>query len=48
MESLIGTVFFVLVLIWAFRIETNTAKTVEALNRIEKRLAENDTKKGKK
>jgi hypothetical protein len=35
-------------LVWAYRIETNTAKTVEALRRIEEVLkqTQNNTKKG--
>jgi uncharacterized membrane protein YqiK len=46
MEILIGTIFFIFVIVWAFRVEINTAKTNETLVRIEKLL--NDEKKGKK
>lgn len=39
MENILGTVFFIIVLIWAYRVEINTAKTKESVERIEKQLA---------
>lgn len=37
----------ILALVWAYRIETNTAKTAELLARIEKQLAANPAKERK-
>jgi len=46
MESFIGTIFFVFVLLWAYRVEKNSTKSKEALERIEKLLTEKN--KGEK
>lgn len=46
MEGVIATALFFFILIWAFRVEINTAKAKESLERIEKLL--NEDKKGKK
>ncbi len=46
MEVLFGTLGLVIALIWAFRIEINTARTSETLQRIEK-LLEQQTKEEK-
>ncbi len=43
METLFGAVVFVFAVIWAFHVERNTARTAEALTRLEKILE----KKGK-
>ncbi len=38
METILGTIVFVLAVVWAFHIDTNTARTAESLKRIEKLL----------
>lgn len=38
METIFGTIAFVLAVVWAFHVERNTARTAEALGRIEKLL----------
>ena len=45
MEAIITIAILVFVAIWAYRLEMNTTKTVEALKRIEQKL---DAKKGSK
>jgi hypothetical protein len=37
-ETILGTIVFVLAVVWAFHIDTNTARTAESLKRIEKLL----------
>ncbi len=38
METVIGTILFILAALWAFHIDVNTARTAESLKRIEKLL----------
>jgi len=45
MDILLPAVIFVLVVIWAFRVEIGIAKANEALARIEKLLADKKEKK---
>ncbi|MGB4800333.1 MAG: hypothetical protein WBP03_02350 [Candidatus Saccharimonadales bacterium] len=42
MESLLGTAVFVLAVVWAFRIEKNTARAAESLERLEKILGKKE------
>ena len=46
METIIGTILFLFILVWAFRVEINTAKTKEGIERIEELLKNQE--KGKK